>query len=121
MGDDVAAQEFTPADRTRYRAKVRRCLDVFERMLGEAAFDTDDPWTGLEVELNLVDGSGDPALRNAEVLDAIADPDFQTELGQFNIELNLPPAPLTGGGLARYEDQLRRILNAAEHRAAALG
>ncbi|MDQ6526472.1 glutamate-cysteine ligase family protein [Nocardioides sp. LHD-245] len=121
MGDDVAAQEFTPADRTRYREKVRRCLDVFERMLRESAFDTDDPWTGVEVELNLVDGTGDPALRNAEVLEAIEDPDFQTELGQFNIELNLPPGPLRAGGLEGYETQLRDSLNHAEQRAAALG
>lgn len=121
MGDDVAAQEFTPADRTRYREKVRRCLDVFERMLGESAFDTDDPWTGIEVELNLVDDSCDPALRNAEVLEAIADPDFQTELGQFNIELNLPPGPLAGGGLTACEERLRASLNAAEERAASVG
>lgn len=121
MGEDVAAQEFTRADRTRYREKVRRCLDVFERMLRESAFDTDDPWTGLEVEVNLVDDAGDPALRNAEVLDAIADPDFQTELGQFNIELNLPPGPLSGGGLEAYETTLRASLNAAETKAAELG
>jgi len=120
MGDDVAAQEFSPADRTRYREKVRRCLDVFERMLRESAFDTDDPWTGVEVELNLVDDAGDPALRNAEVLDAIEDPDFQTELGQFNIELNLAPGPLSGGGLEGFETQLRESLNDAEQRAASV-
>ncbi len=121
MGDEVDAQEFTPADRTRYREKVRRCLDVFERMLRESAFDTDDPWTGVEVELNLVDEAGDPALRNEEVLRAIDDPGFQTELGQFNIELNLPPGPLADGGLVACEERLRTSLNAAEERAAALG
>lgn len=121
MGDDVAAQEFTPADRTRYREKVRRCLDVFERMLRESAFDTDDPWTGVEVELNLVDEAGDPALRNDEVLDAIDDPGFQTELGQFNIELNLPPGPLADGGLTACEERLRSALNTAEERAASVG
>ncbi len=121
MGEDVDAQEFTRADRTRYREKVRRCLDVFERMLNESAFDTDDPQTGLEVELNLVDEAGDPALRNAEVLDAIADPDFQTELGRFNIEMNVPPGPLRGKGLSTYEAGLRRTLNEAEKRSAELG
>ena len=55
--------------------------------------------TGLEIELNLVDEHGDPAMRNAEVLSAIADPDFQTELGQFNIEINVPPRRLAGDGL----------------------
>ena len=100
MGEEVDAQEFSRADRTRYREKVRRCLDVFARMLREARFDTDDPMTGLEVELNLVDERGDPALKNAEALAAIADPDFQTELGQFNIEINVPPAKLREGGLS---------------------
>ena len=92
MGEEVAQQEFSRADRTRHREKVRRNLDVFARMLREARFDTDDPMTGLEMELNLIDDAGDPALKNAEVLEAIADPDFQTELGQFNIEINLAPA-----------------------------
>jgi gamma-glutamyl:cysteine ligase YbdK (ATP-grasp superfamily) len=121
MGDEVSAQEFSRADRTRHREKVRRCLDVFARMLREARFDTDDPMTGLEVELNLVDDNGDPALKNIEALAAIADPDFVTELGQFNVEINVPPARLREGGLATFEDQLRRSLNRAESKSAQVG
>ncbi|MFT3872059.1 MAG: glutamate--cysteine ligase [Nocardioides sp.] len=121
MGEDVPAQEFSRADRTRHREKVRRCLDVFERMLRESRFDTDDPMTGLEVELNLVDWEGDPALKNAEALEAIADPDFQTELGQFNIEMNVQPAKLREGGLTTFEQSLRRSLNDAEHKSSSIG
>jgi acyl-CoA hydrolase len=33
-----------------------------------------------------------PPSHNAEVLAAIADPDFQTELAQYNIELNVSAA-----------------------------
>ena len=121
MGDEVSAQEFSRADRTRHREKVRRCLDVFARMLREARFDTDDPMTGLEVELNLVDEQGDPALRNTEALEVIADPDFVTELGQFNIEINVPPARLREGGLSQFEDQLRRSLNDAEQKSSQVG
>src|SRR4051794_30094387 len=121
MGEEVDAQEFTGADRTRHREKVRRCLDVFEGMLREAAFDTDDPMTGLEVELNLVDGVGDPALRNSEALEVIADPDFQTELGRFNVEINVPPATPRDGGLQGFEDGLRRSLNQAEKHSSEIG
>lgn len=121
MGEEVEAQEFSRADRTRHRAKVRRCLDVFARMLREAAFDTDDPMTGLEVELNLIDERGDPALKNADVLERIADPDFQTELGQYNIEINVPPARLREGGLTQFEDELRRDLDDAEAKASEIG
>jgi gamma-glutamyl:cysteine ligase YbdK (ATP-grasp superfamily) len=121
MGEEVEQQEFSRADRTQHREKVRRNLDVFARMLREARFDTDDPMTGLEVELNLVDEKGDPALKNAEVLEAIASPDFQTELGQFNIEINIAPATLREGGLTIFEDSLRRSLNDAESKAAQSG
>ena len=91
MGEEVEQQEFSGADRTRYREKVRRNLDVFARMLAEARFDADDPMTGLEIELNLIDERAEPALKNAEVLEAIANAEFQTELGQFNIEINASP------------------------------
>ena len=37
-------------------------------------------------------------MRNAEVLADIADPTFQTELGQFNLELNVPPRLIAGDG-----------------------
>ena len=96
MGEDIAATVFSREDRQRYRQKVRTCLDVFARMLAEARFDPERRSMGLEIELNLTDEGGDPALLNATVLEAIADNDFTTELAQFNVEINIPPRLLTG-------------------------
>jgi gamma-glutamyl:cysteine ligase YbdK (ATP-grasp superfamily) len=121
MGEDVARTEFSRQDRQRYREKVRRCLDVFARMLTEAKFDFERPMTGLEIEFNLVDGDQDPAMRNADVLNAIANDDFQTELGQFNIEINVKPRGLHGSSMAELEGELRASLNDAEARSRALG
>ena len=121
MGEEVAQQEFTRADRTRYREKVRRCLDVFARMLRESRFDADAPMTGLEIELNLVDEVGDPALKSAEALAAIADPDFQTELGSFNLEINVPPKQLKDRGFSEFEQGVRSSLNHAEAEASRVG
>ncbi len=121
MGEDVAKTEFSRQDRQRYREKVRRCLDVFARMLTEAKFDFERPMTGLEIEFNLVDGEQDPAMRNADVLNAIANDDFQTELAQFNIEVNVKPRGLHGSSLAELEGELRASLNDAEARSQALG
>jgi len=112
---------FGPQDRRRYREKVRHCLDVLARMLREERFEGDRPLAGLEIELNLVDERGEPAMKNAEVLDAIAEPDWATELGQFNIEINIEPQELTGDGLARLEQTIRERLNRAEERAAGVG
>jgi gamma-glutamyl:cysteine ligase YbdK (ATP-grasp superfamily) len=121
MGEEVDQQEFSREDRTRYREKVRRCLDVFARMLRESRFDADYPMTGLEIELNLVDDDCNPALKNAEALAAIADPDFQTELGQFNLEINVHPKRLRDRGFSDYEEGVRASLNAAEKKASEVG
>ena len=121
MGQEVDDQEFSRADRTRHREKVRRCLDVLARMLRESHFEAERPMTGLEIEFNLVDDDGRPALKNAEALDAIANPAFQTELGQFNIEINAPPRRLGNRGASGFEDDLRASLNDAEERAGRIG
>jgi hypothetical protein len=121
MGEDVETREFSRQDRQRYREKLRQGLDVFARMLSESRFDFDRPLTGLEIEFNLVDGSFDPAMRNAEVLVAIANADFQTELGQFNIEINVRPRSLLGRAVEQLEDELRASLNSAEEQARSIG
>ena len=121
MGEEVEQRTFTREDRARYRQKIRRSLDVFASMLREARFEFERPLTGMEIELNLVDEHADPAMRNAEVLAAIADPDFQTELGQFNVEINVAPQRLAGEGTAVLERAVRASLNDAEERARTVG
>jgi hypothetical protein len=114
VGDEVTATVFTGEDRKRYREKVKRCLDVFARMLSEARFDADRRSIGLEIELNITEETGDPAMANQHVLEMIADPDWQTELAQFNIEINIPPRTLEGAVLSELESTVRASLNHAE-------
>jgi hypothetical protein len=49
MGRDVASVTISGEDRRRYRDKVRRCLDVLARMLGESQFDFERPHIGLDI------------------------------------------------------------------------
>jgi gamma-glutamyl:cysteine ligase YbdK (ATP-grasp superfamily) len=117
MGDEVADTTFSRENRQRYRDKVKLCLDVFARMLAEARFDPDKRSIGLEIELNLTEETGDPAMANTHVLELIADDDFQTELAQFNIEINIPPRKLEGAVFGELEETVRRDLNHAEQQA----
>jgi gamma-glutamyl:cysteine ligase YbdK (ATP-grasp superfamily) len=121
MGQDVAARVFSRADRQRYREKVRVCLDVFARMLADEQFETARGSFGLEIELNLTDDNGVPAMANAAVLEAIADPDFQTELGQFNVEINIAPRRFAEGVFSELEESVRASLNHAEERSRTTG
>src|SRR6201991_5243956 len=117
MGDEVVDTTFSRENRQRYRDKVKYCLDVFARMLAESRFDPNRRSIGLEIELNLTEETGDPALANTHVLELIADEDFQTELGQFNVEINIPPRSLAAGVFADLEDCVRADLNNAEQAA----
>jgi Glutamate-cysteine ligase family 2(GCS2) len=117
MGRDVPAITVSQQDRRAYREKVRQCLDVFARMLRESRFENEDPQLGLEIELDLVDDDALPSMRNTQVLDAIADPRWATELGQFNLEINVPPRKLTGDAFSRLEDTVTSSLNHADKRA----
>jgi len=121
VGQEVAARDFSREDRQRYREKVRACLDVFARMLAESRFDPERRSFGLEIELNLTNDSGDPAMVNASALEAIADPDFQTELGRFNVEINVAPRMLGGAVMSELEQSVRSSLNSAEERARTAG
>ena len=121
MGRDIQAIKISGEDRRRYRDKVRRSLDVFARMLRERLFEEHPSTVGQEIELNLVDEYGMPSMRNADVLDAIASPVWATEVGQFNLEINVPPRVLDGDALATLETELRADLNAADTRARTVG
>ncbi len=121
MGRDIEAIKITGEDRRTYRAKLARSLDTFARMLEERLFETDVAMVGQEIELNLVDDQGAPSMQNADVLAAIADPAWATEVGQFNLEINVPPRALDGNAIADLEDEIRGSLNAGDAKARGLG
>src|SRR5215472_8494943 len=121
MGRDIQPIKISGEDRGRYRDKLQRSLEVFARMLREHLFDADTSQVGLEIELNLVDDRGAPSMQNADVLDAIADPAWATELGQFNLEINIPPRRLDGDSVAGLEQEVRGSLNDADAKARGTG
>jgi hypothetical protein len=121
MGEKVEAGHSDLADRQLYRRKLRQCLDAFELMLAEGRFDRPRALMGLEIELNLADEDGQPAMLNAQVLDAIASGDFQTELARFNIEVNIAPHRLDGRVLEELREEIDTGLRYADRKAAEVG
>ena len=99
MGAEVDATQFSREDRKRHREKVRRGAGRVRsdadrgalrlRATDDRPGDRSSTWSTTTMQ---------PAMRNAEVLAAIADPMFQTELGRFNIEINVAPRRLADGG-----------------------
>lgn len=121
MGEKVVATRAELSDRQLYRRKLQSCLDVLERMLREGRFDRPKAMMGLEIELNLADEEGRPLMSNEQVLGAIASSDFQTELGRFNIEVNIAPRRLGGHVLEELREEIDTGLRYADRQAAEVG
>jgi hypothetical protein len=106
MGRDIDEMRFTREDRQRYREKVKLDLQVLRRMLDEGHFEARRKMIGIEVEFHVVDGDGQPAMINDQLLQRLENPDFQTELAQFNIEFNVAPHKLVGNVFREIEEEL---------------
>lgn len=111
MGETVSAEVTVDAAATRVR--LERSIVALSRMLAEGLFDTEAETCGFEIELDLVDPLGRPRQVNDRVLAAMDRRDFQTELSQFNIELNLQPRPIRGAVLSQLDDELATTTAAA--------
>ncbi|MFG2870917.1 glutamate-cysteine ligase family protein [Streptomyces sp. NPDC048338] len=117
MGEKVVADGFGLSDRQRYRRKLQQCLAGLARLLAEKRFDRPQNLMGLEIELNLAGSDGMPRMVNAAVLDRIASTDFQTELGMFNLEVNIAPHRIGGRVFDRLAEELRIGLGYADRKA----
>ncbi len=117
MGEKVVADRFALSDRLRYRQKLHQGLEALERLLAQKRFDRPRNLMGLEIELNLADADGMPRMMNAEVLERIGSRDFQTELGQFNLEANIVPHRMAGRVLDQLSEELHTALAYADRQA----
>ncbi|MFF5938232.1 glutamate-cysteine ligase family protein [Streptomyces sp. NPDC012508] len=117
MGEKVVADGFDLSDRQRYRRKLQQCLAGLARLLAEKRFDRPRNLMGLEIELNLAGADGMPRMVNGAVLERIASTDFQTELGMFNLEVNIAPHRLGGRVFDRLAEELRTGLGYADRKA----
>lgn len=111
-------------DPERQRHFVRRLLDdvrALETMLEDGRFETGIRRLGAEQELFLIDGAGRPLMAGPEILDAIDDPHFTTELARFNLEANLDPQVIGPGCLDALADQLETLVGLVRAAARAEG
>jgi gamma-glutamyl:cysteine ligase YbdK (ATP-grasp superfamily) len=121
VGRDIDTIQFTHEDRRRYREKVKTCLRVLHELVDSGRFSTGRRTLGVELEIYLTDDEAQVLPINAEVLKALASPEFQTELAQFNMEFATPPRPIVGDVFTQVEDELRQSLVRANTKARELG
>ncbi|TVP98992.1 MAG: CBS domain-containing protein [Balneolaceae bacterium] len=88
-------------------------IRAMERMLNDEMFETDTIRIGAEQEICLVDKFAKPAPISVELLEALDDKMFTTELARFNLETNLEPLEFSGKCLSEMEANILRQLDKA--------
>lgn len=109
MGQEIASAGFDQADFARFRGRLERETALLCEHHAHGRLSQAGPRIGLELEAWLVDRNYWPAPDNQSFLARINDPYVVAELSRFNIEVNCPPASLSGDGLGKLETHLASI------------
>ncbi len=121
MGLQKTDSELGGERRREFVRAMLRDLQALQHMLSAGMFEEGVTRIGAEQEMFLIDSSGHPANAALKALEAANSSHFTTELGLFQLELNLDPQKLGGRCLRRVEEQLGERLTHLEKALAPLG
>ena len=107
----LVEEVFGGQERRRFMRHVLRDLQALEMMLSEGLFEEGARRIGVEQEMFLIDSSWHPTPAATELIEAVGDPRFTTELGLFNLEFNLDPHDFTGSCLTLMENDLHELFD----------
>ncbi len=110
MGEQKVDRSINKEDRAKFIGYLLNDIKALEDMLEKGIIEDDIIRIGSEQEFCLVTENWRPSDRAEEILAAINDPHFTTELARFNLEINLDPIELKEDCFSIVEDQLNTLL-----------
>lgn len=106
MGDERVRLPESKEQSQEFLKYLLRDVRAMGRMLEDGWFETDRTRIGAEQEVCLIDRYSKPAPIAMELIDALKDNGFTTELAKFNFEANLDPLDFSGSCLSDLENQI---------------
>ncbi len=110
MGELAVKSLQSLSERNHYILEVLHDIEALDIMLREGLFEKGKQRIGAEQELCFIDDEGNPSMVGPSILRAINDDHFTTEIGKFNLEINLDPYELRSDCLRNTERQLLQLL-----------
>ncbi|WP_304517424.1 CBS domain-containing protein [Cecembia rubra] len=95
-----------------------RDLEALDNMVESGLIEKSPIRIGAEQEFFIVKNDFLPNNNSLKLLEAINDPHFTTEIGNFNLEINLDPIHLGGDCFSRLHQKLSNLLDLAKNEAA---
>lgn len=96
MGTTVDKWQYTVEDFERFQGQLYLQLSQLKKVINQPSFGDEPLKLGAELEMYLADNDGEVSFSNQLLLEAINDRQFQPELNQYNLELNLSPVNVEG-------------------------
>jgi CBS domain-containing protein len=121
VGEHVVGLERDPRAIREYSKSLLRDLRALELLLRRGAIESGVARIGAEQEMVLVDEGGHPAPIALKLLEELQHDSFTTEVGLFNLEMNLPPLRLGPDVFSTLRANLERLLAEADRAASRHG
>ena len=121
MGEQHIKYELEGERRRHFTKRLLTDLRALEEMIQQGRFERDLLRIGAEQEMFLIGRDWRPASAALEMLAALNDPHYTTELALFNLEANLDPVRFTGDCLSQLERQLDGLVARARAAGEPLG
>ena len=117
MGDLKVIKLSSKDDKSDYIHQLVKDIDALDQMIKEDIVESTPIRIGAEQEFCLINSEYKPSKNALEVLKAIDDAHFTTEIGNYNLELNLDPFELKGNCFSQLATQLENLLCKAKEAA----
>jgi CBS domain-containing protein len=117
MGSQLVRAIQTKQDRKKFIHHLLNDIEAFQKMMRENLFESDIFRVGAEQELCIVKEDFTPSYNALHILENVQDEHLTTELGLFNLELNLDPYELKGDCFSKMEEDLNRLISRVEEQA----
>ncbi len=117
MGSLNVRQITTSEERKDFLYHLLNDIRALDKMIKNDLFEKGICRVGAEQEFCLVTEDFRPSKNALKILEKINDSHFTTELGVFNLEINLDPVELSGKCFGELEKELNVLLNKANEKA----
>ncbi|WP_299519810.1 CBS domain-containing protein [Winogradskyella sp.] len=114
MGHLDVKQLKSPKDKALYIHHLIRDLEALDIMLKNDLIEKEPIRIGAEQEFCVTSDYFFPNNNNIDVLEAINDDHFTTEIGKYNLEINSDPLLLKGDCFSMLHQQLKELLEKAK-------
>lgn len=108
VGKDISKLTYTESDFSTFQHALYQQLDQLKSVLAQPNFGDEPLQFGAELEMYLVDEQGNVSMSNQLLLEQLNDEQYQPELNQYNLELNLLPVAQSGTPFTKLHQQLQQ-------------